>query len=286
MQSPVLTDIKLTFGKNISVTQSYPKDLPDVFKGSSVNILGLFKGYGKTKVVLEGIIKNKRQKYEYEIEFPKENINNPAIPSLWAARRIGFLLDQIRLHGEEKELVDEVTFIARKYGIITPYTSYLIIENEENLVRSNRIEQKNSIISGNVKKQLQEKSKSEYYGMKNKSGEESTRSSTEIQALNDAINSQDTKQGNDRMYYKDESGANKNFANQMKNIQGRAIYQVDKNWIDSSIQKNNRLKTNRIKFAGNEYFKLLKEKPASREFLSLGKNVSFVLDNEIYEIYE
>ena len=37
------------------------------------------------------------------------------------------MLDQIRVNGEKKELVDEVVALAKKYGITTPYTSYLIV---------------------------------------------------------------------------------------------------------------------------------------------------------------
>ena len=43
---------------------------------------------------------------------------------------LGYLLDEIRLHGESAELRDEVTGLARKYGIVTPYTAYLIVEDE------------------------------------------------------------------------------------------------------------------------------------------------------------
>ena len=56
---------------------------------------------------------------------------------LWASRRIGYLLDQIRLNGENKELVDEITQLAREHGIVTPYTSYLIMEDEEIRIRRN-----------------------------------------------------------------------------------------------------------------------------------------------------
>src|SRR5205814_2300783 len=55
---------------------------------------------------------------------------NNFIPKLWATRRVGYLLDEIRLHGESTELRDEVTELARKYGIVTPYTAYLIVEDE------------------------------------------------------------------------------------------------------------------------------------------------------------
>ena len=48
---------------------------------------------------------------------------------LWATRKIGALLKQIQLHGQTSELVNEVTTLSVRYGIITPYTSYLIQEN-------------------------------------------------------------------------------------------------------------------------------------------------------------
>ncbi|NIO12631.1 MAG: hypothetical protein GTO31_01895 [Xanthomonadales bacterium] len=51
--------------------------------------------------------------------------------NLWARRKIGFLLDQIRLHGESEELKDEVIRLSKEYGIATPYTSYLVLEDEE-----------------------------------------------------------------------------------------------------------------------------------------------------------
>ena len=53
------------------------------------------------------------------------------MPRLWATRRVGFLLDEIRIHGETAELRDETTELARKYGIVTPYTAYLIVEDED-----------------------------------------------------------------------------------------------------------------------------------------------------------
>jgi Ca-activated chloride channel family protein len=40
---------------------------------------------------------------------------------------VGYLLDQIRANGEKKELKDEVIALAKRYGITTPYTSYLIV---------------------------------------------------------------------------------------------------------------------------------------------------------------
>jgi Ca-activated chloride channel family protein len=49
------------------------------------------------------------------------------VEPIWARRKVGFMLDEIRANGEKKELVDEVVLLAKKYGITTPYTSYLIV---------------------------------------------------------------------------------------------------------------------------------------------------------------
>src|SRR5262249_34694046 len=49
------------------------------------------------------------------------------VEHVWARRKVGYLLDQIRAHGEKKELVDEVVALAKRYGIATPYTSYLVV---------------------------------------------------------------------------------------------------------------------------------------------------------------
>ena len=50
---------------------------------------------------------------------------NDFLPRLWASRRVGWLIEQIRANGETKELTDEVVDLGTRYGIVTPYTSYL-----------------------------------------------------------------------------------------------------------------------------------------------------------------
>src|SRR5262249_12931057 len=53
---------------------------------------------------------------------------NSFIPRLWASRKIGYLLEEIRLHGESAELKDEVIRLSKEHGILTPYTAFLVEE--------------------------------------------------------------------------------------------------------------------------------------------------------------
>ncbi|MCH8328948.1 MAG: hypothetical protein IIB81_00980 [Nanoarchaeota archaeon] len=206
------------------------------------------------------------------------------IPQLWASRRIGFLLDQIRLNGEDKELVDEVTLLAREHGIVTPYTSYLIMEDEEIRLRRNEIvEDFQTFPPAPV---FRKQFKADYDAMKEKSGNRSVTISKEFQGLNQASNFAETKQGSGRMNYKDDEGYERNLSQQVKNVQGRAIYQSGKFWVDSELQKRKTKYEKRIQFNTDEYFKLLNDKPETAQFLALGQNVRFYFDDTFYEIYE
>ncbi len=127
---PVLAGLKLSFGE-IKVKDIYPQQLPDLFRGSQVLAFGRYSGSGHVAVELTGTAKGEEKKFGYDADFPEVSAGNEFIPHLWAQRKIAYLLDQIRLHGESKEVKDEVIQLSKEYGIATPYTSYLVLEDED-----------------------------------------------------------------------------------------------------------------------------------------------------------
>ncbi|MBK9097905.1 MAG: VWA domain-containing protein [bacterium] len=284
VQSPVLTNLSLSFSGNVKMFQTYPKDLPDLFKGSSILVFGRYSGDGDSKITLTGSIKGERRSFILNTNFSDDNDEYDFIPPLWASRRIGYLLDQIRLNGENKELVDEITHLAREHGIVTPYTSYLIMEDEEIRIRRNELT--NHFQTLPPAPELRRNTSEDFDAMKIESGAYSIRASEEVQELNKASNYAETKQGSGRLKYKDDSGYDRNLVQQVRNIQGRAIYQSGKFWVDSELQNQKAKNQKRIQFNSTEYFKLLKDKPATSQFLALGQNVRFYYDNTFYEIYE
>jgi len=124
---PVLSDLDLAF-EGIEVDDLYPRHLPDLFQGSQVTVFGRYQGDGAARVVLKGELEGKTEAFEYRLEFPRRERGNSFIPRLWATRKVGYLLEQIRLNGEDRELREEVTQLALRYGIVTPYTSFLVEE--------------------------------------------------------------------------------------------------------------------------------------------------------------
>ena len=130
IKDPVLTNPTLSFTGDIRVTKLYPSPMPDLFKGEQLVLAGRFTGQGASAVVLEGAINGAKKKLTYDVNFSAETTGHDFIPQLWATRRVGYLLEEIRLHGENAELKEEVTELARQYSIVTPYTAYLIVEDE------------------------------------------------------------------------------------------------------------------------------------------------------------
>ncbi len=296
--SPVLTDIKVSFDKSVRISDVYPKDLPDMFKGATLSLMGRYSGKGKGMVTVTGKVNGKEQSFSYEVNFEENHTGHNFIPSLWASRAVGYLLDQIRLHGENKELVDEVVRLAKKHGIITPYTSYLILEDEAIAANNNRVRPDDQILrpramqAPQLDRELNFEEVEGTIGTRTeakKSGSSGVRASKELQDMNKADNISATKQGESRLAYKDKSGIDHNLSEGINNVQGRALYQNNNTWLDANLaletEKNKNLKTNRVKFNSEEYFKLMQREGAN-EFLALGRNVRFMLDSEAIEVYE
>jgi len=128
---PVLTNLKLDFGR-ISTYDVYPSPLPDFFAGSQIVVTGRYQKSGTTTIKLTGEINGQTQTFSYADQvFPDSAVyeTNTSLPRLWATRKVGHLLNQIRLNGPDQETIDQIVRISIRYGIVTPYTSYLVTED-------------------------------------------------------------------------------------------------------------------------------------------------------------
>jgi Ca-activated chloride channel homolog len=115
---------------NTDVNRTYPRDLPDLFEGGQLVWVGRYRESGKTTVRLSGKVGGDRQSFEFPAELAATGRGSSYdfVEPLWAVRRVGFIIDQIDLHGQNKELTDELVALSVKYGILTPYTSFLADE--------------------------------------------------------------------------------------------------------------------------------------------------------------
>ncbi len=135
INAPVLVDVQLAF-EGVQVEDLYPYPLPDLFAGTQLVVVGRYRNGGPATVTLTGTTVDGRggaavQTYTYSDLRFVERGGNEFIPRLWAQRKVGYLLTQIRLKPGgpgQQELIQEVIALATRYGIVTPYTSFLVEE--------------------------------------------------------------------------------------------------------------------------------------------------------------
>ncbi len=129
--SPLLTDLQVEI-EGVEVAQVQPRRLGDLFQGEQLMLFGQYSGDGPAVLRLTGKSGEKTRTLEFELDFPElsETNDHSFVPRLWAGRRVDFLLNELR-KGEDSndELVNEVTYLAKRYGIVTPYTSFLMAED-------------------------------------------------------------------------------------------------------------------------------------------------------------
>jgi len=287
---PALSDVRLEFG-GAEVLQTYPKDLPDLFCGSELVVVGRYRSAGKQTVTIRGHRGSEQLVWEYPVEFAAGSTRNDFLPRLWANRKIGYLMDEIRLHGESGELKDEIIQLAKRYGIVTPYTSFLVIEEQKQAVAAGRpptaapMAQVFDRADKEVMHRQMEAAKS--YGMST-GGAAAVRDSKASQQLFRTEHAEDASKALESLGYithtRNESTGTTRARTPIQTLGAKTFYLNEGRWIAS--QYDGKSETKKIKAYSDEYFKLLQDQPELRRYLPLGTRIVVNLAATIYEIVE
>jgi Ca-activated chloride channel homolog len=293
IKEPALTNLKLDLGSGIRTAKMYPADLPDLFKGDQLVVAGRYSGAGDVEAKLTGNVGGREQTVTYKLHFDDRKTTDDYVPRLWATRRVGFLLDEIRIHGETAELRDETTELARKYGIVTPYTAYLIVEDED---RRRVPMADRSMQSMSADTTTRAEVAKAWTGFKDKKeGEDGVANARSQNAFKFAqqapasivSGASESLRGFAAAVPAGTPAAARlgQYTQQSRFVNGRTFFQNGNQWIDSNAQ-NNIAKRQRVQFNSEEYFNLLSKHPEAGPWLALGQNVVLALDDTVYEIAE
>ncbi len=291
--SPVLTALKLDFD-GVLVEDMYPSDpLPDLFAGSQLVITGRFRDQGTATAKLTGLIDGKTQTYTYSnLNFPDNAGGQPFVPRLWATRKIGALLNQIRLNGEKPELVDAVVRLSVRYGIITPYTSYLIQENDITAQGGGQGGQRDgaprpiaiqptagAMPVGGAAPSSGEKAVDAAQSSNNMAGAVQAQPAPTMMPAMTA-----TAGGAGGPTDKTEPSKGTGRANEpIKQVNDRTFVLRNGTWIDT-LYTSDQMKVTPVIFLSDEYFKLLEEHPEIKDYLAIGDHVIVVVGDVAYEV--
>ncbi|MGQ9770538.1 MAG: VIT domain-containing protein [Thermogutta sp.] len=136
IEAPVMTDVSVdvVFDEPPGPPPIYrlnPQPPFDLFAGKQLALVGRYRKSGRAKIVLKGRVGDEEKTFTFPVDFVSrsDDESKAFVEKLWAIRRVGDILDEIDLHGTNPELVDELTQLAIKHGIVTPYTSFIANEN-------------------------------------------------------------------------------------------------------------------------------------------------------------
>ncbi len=141
IKNPVMSDIAMTL-EYFRLRDRQPSDIGDLFEGDQIVQVGRLSPISKpvstdtarikANLIVGGVFEGSHRDFKYPVSVDLRNRRSSFkfVEKLWAQRRVAFLLNEVRLKGKADELVDEIVDLATRYGIITPYTSYLADENQ------------------------------------------------------------------------------------------------------------------------------------------------------------
>ncbi len=263
ISSPVLTDIRISFGKG-HIQSTYPEVLPDLYKGGQITWVGKYSQTGATTVTITGKQNGVEKTYSFPVEFASHTASSTHdyLEKIWASRRIGHLINQIDLHGQNEELVNELVNLSKQYGILTPYTAFLAREDVDLNNLSENIKE--------TRTHLRELDKVQ--------GEEANmqRAYKADMAMNDKAESENIAVN---------MSGKKEKVNNVRNVGNVTFYNRNNQWIQADISKEEEKKAIQIDRYSQEYFELAKGQPAEfNRYLSLDEDVLVRLNGRVYNI--
>lgn len=268
VSSPVLSDIDLELG-DVDAELVYPRKVTDLFKGMQIVLIGRYKNPSdlkNTTILLRGKTGREARSFSFSgLDFPERSENNDFLPRLWASRRVGWLIEEIRKNGETKELRDEVTELGTRYGLVTPYTSYLATDGS--LVNAPRDSQAFRRVAQDAPAKLRAES-----------GAGAVQMSIQQNAMKENISlaDEEKKDSSERILIRN-SETN-------RFVGSKNFFKKGNVWTDSELKVGTKLPETIVTFASAEYFALIDREPALAQYFALGEEVAVVLNGRVFRV--
>jgi Ca-activated chloride channel family protein len=306
---PVLTDLALDMG-GVETDFMYPRALPDLFRGAQVTLIGRYRNASDLRDVrlrLSGRSNREMRSFAYEnLRFPINSEENDFLPRLWATRRVGWLMEQIRSNGEARELRDEVVDLGTRYGIVTPYTSYLALEpgavvdgvnvtanaDPRNVSPGERNARLRRMSPRPVPKSAGVARDSSVAGAGGVNAPvmaappmpqptpaptpEPTTGAYAVQQSKQAREQQESLRADDQ----DVASA----SSQMRKVVDKTFYLREGVWTDADFKPEAKLPETALVFGSDAYFDLLKRERKLADFFALGERVVVVYKGRVYRV--
>lgn len=116
--------------KGVKTSDITPSEIGSLYRGQQLVVFGHYWGEGMADVRLSGKISGVKKEYRTQFEIPASNTDNPELERLWAYASIENMMQEIHNFGEDADIKQAVTDIGIEYGLVTDYTSMLVVRDE------------------------------------------------------------------------------------------------------------------------------------------------------------
>ena len=249
--TPLLSDLQLK-ADGVVLEDMYPYPLPDLFSGGELLVVGRYRKGGTAHLTLQGMVNGEKRSFSYpRVRFSDQG-GQDFVPRLWATRKIGHMLSQIRLQGEDKELVNSIVSLSVRYGIMTPYTSFLVDERQDILTEAGR----------------------DRVAAESPFGAPAAMPQTGAKAVANS-------QAQSQLTVTDQGGGEEPA--EIKVVATKTFVLRQGIWTDTTYDPQ-KVRATRLPFGGSAYFKLVTEHPEWGKYLAVGDRVTVVLAGQAYQV--
>lgn len=310
LTSPVLADVRIEMS-GTDLNRTYPRSIPDLFDGGQLVVAGRYRESGSTTVRVSGKVGGERRTFEFPAELASSGRggSHAFVEKLWATRRVGDLIDQIDLHGQNKELVDELVSLSTKYGILTPYTSFLADErvqlhaqaenrarSVESLARLNEVTGQAGVAQRGAKQSYLAADRAagpaNYAEMKSEGAALGEPNALTRSASGPVVPGRPGGMGGAMMggrmssmfgvVVKDAEGRD-SFATSVRQIGSKTFYRKGNRWVDSAVKPQDETKAKVIRQYSDAFFALARSQSAEmNQYLTFEEPVTVALDGTVY----
>jgi Ca-activated chloride channel family protein len=282
LSAPVLSDVAVGL-ESVRINRAYPRDLPDLFDGGQVVYVGRYGKAGSTELTVRGRIDGHKKTFSFPVDLAEKGKGQryDFVETLWAQRRVGDLIDQIDLHGRSDELMRELVELSSRYGILTPYTSYLADETValgatmENVRRTER----QSLALGEVSGRSGTMQRAYKQSLKSAPTASAQPQSAPLEAADAAI----AARASNAIAYDTEGNAR--VARSVRNLANRAFYRKGDQWIDASLTEAQQKQPVEVRQFSRDYFELSRQlSPAENQLLTFEEDLLVNIRGQAYRI--
>ncbi len=265
LSAPVLSHLELNFA-GLDEFKTYPRHLPDLFRGGQLLAVGRYHRPGETKVTLRGRALGATRVYHRTVKLDDHAApyKYAFIEKLWAQRRIGYLIDEIDLNGRNPELVEEIVRLSTRHGILTPYTAFLADERVDLDAVST-----NSSRAGDMLDELNSLSGARAIRQRVGKGE---------------LKLQELYVGGAPMV--SDMAGHKRRVYTVQSIGDKVFYFKNERWLDSTVTAEMEKTARVIEQYSPEYFELVRTRASIGRYLTFDDGVTLELDGQVYRIVQ